>query len=78
MNWLIDEPASAFRAKVKIRYNDRGASALVCPQDNCVVVEFDEPNSAITPGQLAVFYVQQGKHSRIVGGGWIDKTATPQ
>ena len=78
VNWLVDEPASAFRAKVKIRYNDRGASALVCPQDNGVFVEFDEPNRAITPGQLAAFYVQQGQHSRIVGGGWIDKAATPQ
>ena len=78
VNWLTDEPKSAFRAKVKIRYNDKGASALVSPQDNCVVVEFDELIPAITPGQLAAFYVQQGNHSRIIGGGWINKAATPQ
>ncbi len=78
VNWLTDKPASAFRAKVKIRYNNNGASALVSPQNNCVVVEFDEPNLAITPGQLAAFYIKQGNHSRIIGGGWIDKAVTPQ
>ena len=83
VNWLMDEPVSAFRAKVKIRYNDKGASAWVSPlvraepavarQDDGVVVEFDEPNLAITPGQLAAFYVQEGRNSRVVGGGWIEK-----
>ena len=72
-NWLIDEPASPFRAKVKIRYNSKGALATVIPQDNRVVVEFDEPVSAITPGQLAAFYIQEGKNNRLIGGGWIDR-----
>ena len=76
VNWLIREPDSAFRAKVKIRYNDTGASARVTPEKDCVTVEFDEPISAVTPGQLAVFYVQEGKYSRVVGGGWIDSAAT--
>jgi len=82
VNWLTEEPRSAFRAKVKIRYNDSGAAAKVSPrkgslgpQGNEAVVEFDEPNLAITPGQLAVFYVQQGNGSKVVGGGWIEKTA---
>jgi tRNA-specific 2-thiouridylase len=72
-NWLIDEPASIFRAKVKIRYNSKGAIATVIPEDNHVVVEFDEPVSAITPGQLAAFYIQEGKKHRLIGGGWIDR-----
>ena len=71
VNWLADEPASAFRAKVKIRYNDNGASAMVSPQEDGAIVEFDEPISAITPGQLAAFYVQEGENSRVFGGGWI-------
>ncbi|MHC4323641.1 MAG: tRNA 2-thiouridine(34) synthase MnmA [Planctomycetota bacterium] len=74
-NWLTDEPAFPFRAKVKIRYNSKGAFATVIPQDNHVTVEFDEPVSAITPGQLAAFYVQEEKNNRLIGGGWIDKTA---
>jgi len=75
VNWLGSGPASAFRAKVKIRYNDTGASATVCPQEDGVIVEFDEPVSAITPGQLAAFYIQEGQNSKLAGGGWIDKTA---
>jgi tRNA-specific 2-thiouridylase len=73
VSWLTDEPASAFRAKVKIRYNDRGAPATVSPQGNIAIVEFDKPHFAITPGQLAAFYIQEGDNSRVVGGGWIDK-----
>jgi len=73
VNWLTDEPMLPFRAKVKIRYNDRGAPAMVSPQENSVAIEFDEPNSAITPGQVAAFYVQEGNNSRLIGGGWIDK-----
>ena len=75
VNWLTDEPVSAFCAKVKIRYNGKGGQATVSPQAGGVVVEFDKPNLAITPGQLAVFYVQQGQYSRVVGGGWIDSVA---
>lgn len=73
VNWLMNEPASAFRAKVKIRYNDKGASATVSPQGNSVVIEFDEPKLAITPGQLAAFYTQEEQDYRVIGGGWIDK-----
>ncbi|MEJ2701027.1 MAG: tRNA 2-thiouridine(34) synthase MnmA [Sedimentisphaerales bacterium] len=76
-NWLIEEPDSSFRARVKIRYNDRGASATVARQQDGAVIEFDEPVSAITPGQLAVFYVEQEGLSRIIGGGWID-TVLPE
>ncbi len=75
VNWLIDEPTSAFRARVKIRYNDKGNSALISPHGDSVVVEFDEPKPAITPGQLAAFYVQERKNNRVVGAGWIDKVS---
>jgi len=72
-NWLIDEPKAPFRAIVKIRYNDSGAAAMASPQENGIVVEFDEPNLAITPGQLAAFYVQNKAGSKVLGGAWIDK-----
>lgn len=75
VNWLTDEPVKSFRAKVKIRYNDTGAPAWVSPEEKNVAVEFDEPNSAITPGQLAAFYIEEGKNTRLIGGGWIDKAA---
>jgi len=73
VNWLIPEPTSPFQAKVKIRYNDKGASATITPNENGVLVDFDEPNRAITPGQVTAFYVQEGNDTRLVGGGWIER-----
>jgi len=72
-NWLIDEPRGQFRARVKIRYNDKGAPATVWPKNSGAVVDFDEPNLAITPGQLAVFYVEDAAGDRVAGGAWIEE-----
>ena len=36
--------------------------------DQRAELEFDEPQSAITPGQAVVFY----DGDVVVGGGWID------
>jgi len=71
VNWLIDEPNDPFRATVKIRYNDRGKAATIFPDEGGVRVAFDEPNLAITPGQLAVFYLEQDAGRRVAGAGWI-------
>jgi len=75
LNWLTNEPTSAFRAKVKIRYNDGGAAATVYPQADKIIVEFDQAKSAITPGQLAAFYIKEDQNSRVIGGGWIDSAS---
>ncbi len=66
---MVDEvPNESFKAIIQIRYNHRGAAGVVRPiGDGTVEVEFDEPVSAITPGQAAVFY---DKHEAVVGGGW--------
>jgi tRNA-specific 2-thiouridylase len=70
INWLLDEPpAGKWRCEAKIRYRHTGAPATVCAQaDGTVRVEFDEFQSAITPGQAVVFY----DGPRVLGGGWID------
>jgi tRNA-specific 2-thiouridylase len=75
VNWLVDKPKSPFQAKVKIRYNDKGSAATIYPDGDSVIVEFDQPKLAITPGQLAVFYVLEQDTYRVFGGGWIDKAA---
>jgi tRNA-specific 2-thiouridylase len=72
-NWLIDRPEGLFRASVKIRYNDSGHPALVMHAGDDVRVEFDEPVAAITPGQLAVFYIDAERTRRVAGAGWIDR-----
>ncbi|MCC7291113.1 MAG: tRNA 2-thiouridine(34) synthase MnmA [Phycisphaerales bacterium] len=66
-NFLIDAP-DAFRADVKIRYLHRAAPASVERLDECHVrVTFDEPQSAVTPGQATVFY----EGGVVLGGAWI-------
>jgi len=73
VSWLTVEPVSGFEAEVKIRYNSRPAKAVVFPQGDRALVEFDTPVWAATPGQLAVFYIREGPGSRVAGGGWIEK-----
>jgi len=60
---------------VKIRYNARPAGATVEPEGSSVGIEFDEPVSAITPGQLAVFYVRKEAGMQVAGAGWIEKVS---
>jgi tRNA-specific 2-thiouridylase len=70
VNWLIQPPTEPVACSAKIRYRHQAAPANVFPLgENGVQVEFDEPQSAITPGQAVVFY--QG--DRVLGGGWIEK-----
>lgn len=69
VNWLIDSPVESFRAGVQIRYNHGGADGVVHPLSNDRVrVDFDEPVTAVTPGQALVMY----RDDTVVGGGWID------
>ena len=58
-------------ATVKIRYGDRGMKARISFTDeerNNIRIHFQEPVRAVTPGQAAVFYDDEG---RILGGGTI-------
>ena len=58
MNWLLPAPPEpGMRAQVRIRYNHAGAEATLAPRaDGSVAVYFDEPQLAVTPGQLVVLY----------------------
>ena len=69
-NWIAFERLDApLRVEAKIRYQFQPVPATVRrgAAPSRVEVEFDEPQTAVTPGQAAVFY--QG--DRVVGGGWI-------
>ncbi len=69
VNWLLPRvPASGSAAAVKIRSQHAPAPARLFPRaDGAVEVRFDAPQSAITPGQLAVFYDGE----RVLGGAAI-------
>ena len=67
---MFDKLESPIKAKVKIRYNDKGSEALIEQTgEDLVKVTFDSPQKAITPGQSAVFYTGND----LIGGGIIDK-----
>jgi len=69
LNWIaIDDLREPRRVGVKIRHRHESAPALVEKvSDDEVLVNFDTPQRAITPGQAAVFY----DGDVVVGGGWI-------
>ncbi len=63
------QPLFPLRCQVQIRYQHRPAEAMIeSAQAGKVNVRFEEPQSAVTPGQAAVFF----DNDRVLGGGWID------
>jgi len=51
-------PQQPIRCTVKTRYRQTDIPCLLTPQENgCVEVIFDTPQKAVTPGQSAVFYL---------------------
>jgi tRNA-uridine 2-sulfurtransferase len=78
VNWIsIAALTALMRVRVKIRHRHEPAWATIAPAtgagenraeaDDAVLVTFDEPQRAVTPGQSAVFYDGE----EVVGGGWI-------
>ena len=68
----VDELREPMRVSVKIRHRHEPASAVIEKiagesGDDEILVTFDDPQRAITPGQAAVFY----DGDVVVGGGWI-------
>ncbi len=68
LNWLIAPPVAPIEAACRIRYRHQEAPSLIsCQGDGSVRVDFRQPQSGVTPGQVAVFY----DGDRVLGGGWI-------
>jgi len=65
----VAELREPMRVGVKIRHRHAPAAAVIeSTGPDQVLVTFDEPQRAITPGQAAVFY----DGDVVVGGGWIE------
>lgn len=74
VNWVSlapPEPGAGVDCAVKIRYNMTPAPARIEVQGGEVLVRFDAPVRAITPGQAAVFYGRGSHADRVLGGGTI-------
>jgi tRNA-uridine 2-sulfurtransferase len=70
LNWLsVEEPAGPIDLSAKIRARHEAAKARLIPSGKGeALVEFEEPQMAITPGQTIVFY----DGDIVLGGGVID------
>jgi len=68
-NWIaIAELREPMRVTTKIRSRHEETTAMIEPSDDgSVLVRFDEPQRAVTPGQAVVFY----QDDLVIGGGWI-------
>jgi tRNA-specific 2-thiouridylase len=63
-------PSSLLRCTVKTRYRQQDIDCTLTPNaDGTVTVLFDQPQKAVTPGQSAVFYL----NDVCLGGGIIDQ-----
>ena len=64
---LVDDIKDWIDVKVKTRYSSKEANAKIIQEDKIIKVIFEEPQRAITPGQSAVFYLDD----IVLGGGKI-------
>jgi tRNA-specific 2-thiouridylase len=68
INWIQAEPSEPIRVHTRVRYRHAAVPSTLTPQPKQqAIVGFDAPQSAITPGQGAVFYIGE----EVIGGGWI-------
>jgi len=68
VNWVSTFPENTIEGTVKIRYNHKGVqSKMKAVNENRYLVEFSEPQRAVTPGQSAVLY----QDDRLIMGGII-------
>ena len=69
VNWISGQtPAVGMSVSAQIRHRHRPAAASIAAADaEHVIVAFDEPQSAVAPGQALVIY----NGDEVVGGGWI-------
>jgi tRNA-uridine 2-sulfurtransferase len=70
VNWTSGSaPPGWRRVSAQIRHRHAAAPARVRATDvACAELTFDEPQTAVTPGQAVVFY----EGDEVLGGGWID------
>ena len=59
---------------VKVRSTRPPKPARLVWRDHQFVVDLDDPEEGVAPGQACVFYSNDDAHDRVLGGGWIAAT----
>ena len=59
---------------VKVRSTGRLLKSKVNISKNEILVNIQEKETGISPGQACVFYSKDDHGDKVLGGGWIDKT----
>jgi len=67
LNWMTAPFTSKEKVVTKIRYSHKGASSELIQKNSLITLLFDEPQFAVTPGQIAVFYQKE----QVLGSGII-------
>jgi tRNA-specific 2-thiouridylase len=71
INWIIPPAKSPVRLETRVRYRSPAAdSTVILSGKRSATVQFDSPQSSVTPGQGAVFY----RGDEVLGGGWITRS----
>ncbi len=69
VNWQIEPPTDSIPCKAQIRARHRAVPARVEPlEGSSIRVWFEEPQIAVTPGQIVTLY----DDNLVLGGGWIE------
>lgn len=69
INWIAKSFTSPVKVHTRIRYRSKEIPSTLFPEaGNCATIEFESPQSAVTPGQGAVIYIGD----EVIGGGFIE------
>jgi tRNA-specific 2-thiouridylase len=69
INWILKEQISPIEVHTRIRYRNKAVISTLIPEGrHTATVIFKSPQQAVTPGQGAVFYLD----NEVLGGGFID------
>ncbi len=69
-NWIrVGYLSEELEVDVQVRYRGRPTRAIISQDGDFVLAKFLKPQRAVTPGQLAVFYLDED----VVGACWIDE-----
>lgn len=68
--WLADDQDFSKQYQVQVRYRQQAQNAMLAYEGDKMVITFDQPQRAVTPGQYAVWY----RGSQLIGSGKIVAT----